>query len=253
MEYSTMCKTLEGKVAIVTGGARGIGKAICARLAAEGAKLAIVDILLETAQQTADEFTAAGFEAKAYAANVAKMEDAEATVNAVVSDFGKVDILVNNAGITKDTLMLKMTEDQWDAVIDNNLKSVFNTIRAVTPLMMRQRSGSIINMSSIVGLMGNVGQANYAASKAGLIGLTKSVAKELGARGVRCNAIAPGFIATEMTNELSEEAKKAWMNMVPMRRVGEADEVAQVALFLGSSMSSYVTGQVISCCGGVSI
>lgn len=247
-------KLVEGKVVLITGASRGIGKAIALAYAKQGAAVAFTYLSsAQKALQVEEELKAFGVAAKLYQSDASKFDEAQALIEQVAKDFGKIDILINNAGITRDGLLMRMSEDQWDAVIDNNLKSVFNTIRAVTPLMMRQRSGSIINMSSIVGLMGNVGQANYAASKAGLIGLTKSVAKELGARGVRCNAIAPGFIATEMTNELSEEAKKAWMNMVPMRRVGEADEVAQVALFLGSSMSSYVTGQVISCCGGVSI
>lgn len=247
-------KLVEGKVVLITGASRGIGKAIALAYAKQGAAVAFTYLSsAQKALQVEEELKAFGVAAKSYQSDASKFDEAQALIEQVAKDFGKIDILINNAGITRDGLLMRMSEDQWDAVIDNNLKSVFNTIRAVTPLMMRQRSGSIINMSSIVGLMGNVGQANYAASKAGLIGLTKSVAKELGARGVRCNAIAPGFIATEMTNELSEEAKKAWINMVPMRRVGEADEVAQVALFLGSSMSSYVTGQVISCCGGVSI
>ena len=246
-----MCKTLEGKVAIVTGGARGIGKAICARLAAEGAKLAIVDILLETAQQTADEFTAAGFEAKAYAANVAKMEDAEATVAAVVNDFGKVDILVNNAGITKDTLMLKMTEDQWDAVISVNLKGTFNFTKAVVRPMMKQRAGKIVNIASVVGRMGNVGQANYSASKAGVIALAKTTAKEFGARNIQVNAVAPGFIVTDMTAQLPEAAREAFLTIIPAKRGGKPEDVANVVYFLCSPDSDYVTGQCINVDGGM--
>ena len=246
-----MCKRLEGKVAIVTGGARGIGKAICARLAAEGAKLAIVDILLETAQQTADEFAAAGIEAKAYAANVAKMEDADATVNAVVADFGKVDILVNNAGITKDTLMLKMTEDQWDAVIAVNLKGTFNFTKAVVRPMMKQRAGKIVNIASVVGRMGNVGQANYSASKAGVIALAKTTAKEFSARNIQVNAVAPGYIETDMTAQLPEAAREAFMTIIPAKRGGKPEDVANVVCFLCSPDSDYVTGQCINVDGGM--
>ena len=246
-----MCQTLKDKVAIVTCGARGIGKAICARLAAEGAKLAIVDILLETAQQTADDFTAAGFEAKAYAANVAKMEDAEATVAAVVNDFGKVDILVNNAGITKDTLMLKMTEDQWDAVISVNLKGTFNFTKAVVRPMMKQRAGKIVNIASVVGRMGNVGQANYSASKAGVIALAKTTAKEFGARNIQVNAVAPGFIVTDMTAQLPEAAREAFLTIIPAKRGGKPEDVANVVYFLCSPDSDYVTGQCINVDGGM--
>ena len=246
-------KRLEGKVAIVTGGARGIGKAICERLADEGAKIAIVDLMIDVAQQTAEEFCAKGFEAKAYAANVAKMEDAEATVAAVAKDFGSVDILVNNAGITKDGLMMRMSEAQWDAVIAVNLKSAFNFIHACTPIMMRQKSGSIINMASVVGVHGNAGQANYSASKAGMIGLAKSIAQELGSRGIRANAIAPGFIITDMTAKLSDEVKAEWAKKIPLRRGGTPEDVADVATFLASDMSSYVSGQVIQVDGGMNM
>ncbi|MBQ2026167.1 MAG: 3-oxoacyl-[Paludibacteraceae bacterium] len=247
-------KLVEGKVVLITGASRGIGKAIALEYAKQGATVAFTYLnSTQKALEVEAELKAFGVEAKAYQSDASKFEQAKDLIEQVVADFGRIDVLINNAGITRDGLLMRMTEDQWDAVIDNNLKSAFNTIRAITPIMLRQRQGSIINMSSIVGEKGNPGQANYAASKAGLIGLTMSVAKECAARGVRCNAIAPGFIATEMTNELSDEAKKYWMNLIPMRRVGEADEVAQVAVFLGSSMASYVTGQVINCCGGVSL
>ena len=207
-------KRLEGKVALVTGGARGIGKAISARLAAEGAKLAIVDIMLDVAQATADEFTAQGVEAKAYAANVASFADAEATVAQVVADFGSLDILVNNAGITRDTLMLRMTEEDFDKVIAVNLKGTFNFTKASIRPMMKARAGKIVNIASVVGRMGNVGQANYAASKAGVIGLTKTVAKEFASRNIQANAVAPGYIVTDMTGKLSEEAREAFMQVM---------------------------------------
>ena len=246
-----MCKTLEGKVAIVTGGARGIGKAICAKLADHGAKLAIVDILLEVAQATADEFNAAGIEARAYAANVAKVEDADATVAAVLNDFGRVDILVNNAGITKDTLMLKMSEDQWDAVIAVNLKGTFNFTKAVVRPMMKQRAGKIVNIASVVGRMGNVGQANYSASKAGVIALAKTTAKEFGARNIQVNAVAPGYIVTDMTAQLPQEAQDAFLTIIPAKRGGKPEDVANVVYFLCSPDSDYVTGQCINVDGGM--
>ncbi|MED9996667.1 MAG: 3-oxoacyl-[acyl-carrier-protein] reductase [Paludibacteraceae bacterium] len=247
-------KLVEGKVVLITGASRGIGKAIALEYAKQGATVAFTYLnSTQKALEVEAELKAFGVEAKAYQSDASKFEQAKDLIEQVVADFGRIDVLINNAGITRDCLLMRMTEEQWDVVIDNNLKSAFNTIRCITPIMLRQRSGSIINMSSIVGTKGNPGQANYAASKAGLIGLTKSVAKEFAARGVRCNALAPGFIATEMTNELSDEAKKYWMNLIPMRRAGEAEEVAHVAVFLGSSMASYVTGQVINCCGGVSL
>ena len=244
-------KRLEGKVALVTGGARGIGKAISARLAAEGAKLAIVDIMLDVAQATADEFVAQGVEAKAYAANVASFADAEATVAQVVKDFGSLDILVNNAGITRDTLMLRMTEEDFDKVIAVNLKGTFNFTKASIRPMMKARAGKIVNIASVVGRMGNVGQANYAASKAGVIGLTKTVAKEFASRNIQTNAVAPGYIVTDMTGKLSEEAREAFMQVIPMKRGGTPEDVANVVYFLASPDSDYVTGQVINIDGGM--
>jgi len=245
-------KLLEGKVAIVTGAARGIGKAIALKLAEEGADIAFTDLALdENAQNTQNEIEALGVKVKGYASNAALYDDTHNTVNEILKEFGKIDILVNNAGITKDGLMMRMTELQWDAVINVNLKSAFNFIHACTPVMMKQKSGSIINMSSVVGVSGNAGQANYSASKAGLIGLTKSVAKEFGSRGIRANVIAPGFIETEMTHALTAEQRTKWCETIPLRRGGTPDEVAKVALFLASDLSSYVTGQVICVCGGM--
>ena len=207
----------------------------------------------ERSESLVNEIAAMGGTAKAYAADAACFTSASEVIAEVMKDFGRIDILVNNAGITKDGLLMRMTEEQWDAVINTNLKSAFNYVHAITPIMMRQRSGSIINMTSVVGISGNAGQANYAASKAGMIGLTKSVAKELGSRGVRVNAIAPGFIATDMTGVLNEDLKKQWILNIPLRREGKVEDVANVAVFLASDMASYVTGQVISCCGGLNI
>ncbi len=245
---------LKGKIALITGAAQGIGKGIALEFAKQGATVAFtVRKHDERSESLVNEIAAMGGTAKAYAADAASFSSAAEVVAEVMKDFGKIDILVNNAGITKDGLLMRMTEEQWDMVINTNLKSAFNYIHAITPIMMKQRAGSIINMTSIVGITGNAGQANYAASKAGMIGLTKSVAKELGSRGVRVNAIAPGFIATEMTGVLNEDTKKQWILNIPLRREGKAEDVANVAVFLGSEMSSYVTGQVISCCGGLNI
>ena len=243
---------LASKTAIITGAARGIGKQIALAFAREGANIAFTDLELnEAAQTTRDEIAALGVKVQFYASNAADFEEAHKVVEQVVADFGSVDILVNNAGITRDTLLMRMTEQQWDQVIQVNLKSAFNFTHAVTPVMMRQRSGSIISLSSVVGINGNAGQANYAASKAGIIALTKSVAKELGSRGIRANAIAPGFILTDMTKALPEETLKQFVTLIPMRRGGEPEEVAKVALFLASDLSSYVSGQVIQVNGAM--
>ncbi|MCD8080840.1 MAG: 3-oxoacyl-[acyl-carrier-protein] reductase [Bacteroides sp.] len=245
---------LDGKTAIVTGAARGIGKAIALKFAAEGANIAFTDLAIdENAEKTATEIEAMGVKAKGYASNAVNFEDTAKVVAEIHKDFGRIDILVNNAGITRDGLMMRMTEQQWDMVINVNLKSAFNFIHACTPVMMRQKSGSIINMASVVGVSGNAGQCNYSASKAGMIGLAKSIAKELGSRGVRANAIAPGFIITDMTDQLSEEVKKEWAKTIPLRRGGTPEDVANVATFLASDLSSYVTGQVICCCGGMNM
>jgi len=247
-------KLLQGKVAVVTGAARGIGKAIALKFAAEGADVAFTDLAIdENGLATQKELEALGVKAKGYASNAADFEDTHNVVAEIVKDFGRVDILVNNAGITRDGLMMRMSEQQWDMVINVNLKSAFNFIHALTPVMMKQKSGSIINMASVVGVSGNAGQTNYSASKAGMIGLAKSIAKELGSRGIRANAIAPGFIITEMTGALSDEVKAEWAKQIPLRRGGTPEDVADVATFLASDMSSYVTGQVICCCGGMNM
>ncbi|HRV88501.1 MAG TPA: 3-oxoacyl-[acyl-carrier-protein] reductase [Prolixibacteraceae bacterium] len=243
---------LEGKTAIVTGASRGIGKAIALKFAAQGCQVAFTDLFRdENMIQTENELLALGVKAKGYASNAADFGDTDRVVAEIVADFGAADILVNNAGITKDTLLMRMTEEQWDAVINVNLKSVFNFTKAVQKTMLKQRAGSIINMSSVVGVSGNAGQANYSASKAGIIGFTKSVARELGSRGIRSNAIAPGFIITEMTAKIPEEARKAWEESIPLKRGGTPEEVANVALFLASDLSSYVSGQVLSVCGAM--
>ena len=243
---------LEGKVALITGAAKGIGKAIALKFASEGADIAFTDLVInDVAEETVKELSAFGHKVKAYASNAASFDEAHSVVEEVCKDFGRIDVLVNNAGITKDGLMLRMTEQQWDAVIGVNLKSAFNFVHAITPVMARQRGGSIISMSSVVGVSGNAGQCNYSASKAGMIGLTKSIAKEIGARGVRANCIAPGFIISDMTAALPEEVREQWIKTIPLRRGGTTEDVAKVALFLASDLSSYVTGQVISCCGGM--
>lgn len=243
---------LDGKVALITGAARGIGKAIAMKFASEGADVAFTDLVInEVGEQTVKDIEAFGHKVKAYASNAANFEEAHNVVNQILADFGRIDILVNNAGITKDGLMLRMSEAQWDAVLNVNLKSAFNFIHALTPIMARQRSGSIINMSSVVGVSGNAGQCNYSASKAGLIGLAKSIAKEMGPRGIRANCIAPGFIISDMTNALSEEVRDAWVKQIPLRRGGTPEDVANVAVFLASDLSSYVSGQVIHCCGAM--
>lgn len=245
---------LDGKTAIVTGAARGIGKAIALKFAQEGANIAFTDLVIdENAEATAKELEALGVKAKAYASNAANFEDTANVVAEIHKDFGRIDILVNNAGITRDGLMMRMSEQQWDMVINVNLKSAFNFIHACTPIMMRQRKGSIINMASVVGVHGNAGQSNYAASKAGLIALAKSVAQEMGSRGIRANAIAPGFIETAMTAALSEDVRKEWMKAIPLRRGGQPEDIANVATFLASDLSSYVSGQVIQVDGGMNM
>ena len=247
-------KLLEGKVALITGAARGIGKAIALKFASEGCNIAFTDLNIdENALRTQEEIAALGVKAKGFASNAANFDETHKVVEEIHKEFGKIDILVNNAGITKDGLMLRMTEGQWDAVLTVNLKSAFNFIHAVSPIMMRQKGGSIINMSSVVGVSGNGGQCNYSASKAGMIGLAKSIAKELGSRGVRANCIAPGFIITDMTGALSDEVKEQWAKQIPLRRGGTPEDVANVATFLASDLSSYVSGQVIHCCGGMNM
>ena len=247
-------KLLEGKVALVTGAARGIGKAIALKFAAEGADVAFTDLVIdENGKATEAEIAALGVKAKGYASNAANFDETHTVVEQIKADFGHIDILVNNAGITKDGLMMRMTEAQWDAVIAVNLKSAFNFIHACLPIMMRQRSGSIINMASVVGVHGNAGQANYASSKAGLIALAKSIAQEVGSRGIRAIAIAPGFIETAMTAALPEEVRKEWCQKIPLRRGGQVEDIANVATFLASDMSSYVSGQVIQVDGGMNM
>ena len=247
-------KLLEGKTALITGASRGIGKAVALAFAKQGANIAFTDLRYdENAQATEKEIEACGVKAKMYASNAADFAQTAATVEEIAKEFGRIDILVNNAGITKDTLLMRMTEEQWDAVINVNLKSAFNFIHACTPIMMRQKAGSIINMASVVGVHGNAGQCNYSASKAGMIGLAKSIAQELGSRGIRANAIAPGFIITDMTAKLSDEVKTEWAKKIPLRRGGTPEDVADVATFLASDMSSYVSGQVIQVDGGMNM
>lgn len=243
---------LEGKVALITGAARGIGKAVALKFASEGADIAFTDLVInEAAEETIKEIEAFGHKVKAYASNAAMFEETGTVVEEILAEFGKIDILVNNAGITKDGLVMRMTEQQWDAVINVNLKSAFNFIHAVIPSMARQKSGSIINMASIAGQMGNPGQVNYASSKAGLIAMAKSVAKEMGSRGIRANAIAPGFIVSEMTNALPEEVRAEYIKQIPLRRGGTPEDIANAALFLASDLSSYVSGQVIAVNGAL--
>ncbi|NJM14730.1 MAG: 3-oxoacyl-[acyl-carrier-protein] reductase [Bacteroidales bacterium] len=245
-------KLLEGKTAIVTGGARGIGKAIVLRFAEQGANVAFTDLAIdENTQALEKEIEAFGVKGKGYASNAALFEETENVVNKIAEEFGKIDILVNNAGITKDSLLMRMSEEQWDAVITVNLKSVFNFTKAVQKFMLKQKSGSIINMSSVVGVGGNAGQSNYSASKAGMIGFTKSIAQELGSRNIRCNAIAPGFIITEMTAKLPDDVKQEWLKTIPLRRGGTPEDVANTCVYLGSELSSYVSGQVINVCGAM--
>ncbi len=243
---------LDNKVALITGAGRGIGKAIALRFAQEGCNIAFTDIALnDVVMETEKELASLGVKVKAYASNAANYEETHQVVDEIVKDFGRIDILVNNAGITKDTALKRMTEEQWDAVINVNLKSVFNFTKAVQPVMWKRAGGSVINMSSVVGVSGNANQCNYSASKAGIIGFTKSAAKEMGVRNIRHNAIAPGFIITAMTNALPEDVRKQWESLIPLRRGGTPEDVANVALFLASDLSSYVTGQVIHCCGGM--
>lgn len=245
---------LTGKTALVTGAARGIGKAIALKFAEEGANIAFTDLVIdENGEATKAEIEAKGVKCMAYASNAADFAQTEEVVGQVHKDFGTIDILVNNAGITKDGLMMRMTEAQWDAVINVNLKSAFNFIHACTPIMMRQRSGSIINMASVVGVHGNAGQSNYAASKAGMIALAKSVAQEMGSRGIRANAIAPGFIETAMTAALPDEVRADWAKKIPLRRGGQPEDIANVATFLASDLASYVTGQVLQVDGGMNM
>ncbi|PLW92278.1 MAG: beta-ketoacyl-ACP reductase [Marinilabiliales bacterium] len=245
---------LQGKTAIITGAARGIGKAIAAEFAQNGANVIITDLNIDdSVQEFVTELEKSGIKAKAYASNAASFEESEKLVEDILKDFERIDILVNNAGITRDNLLMRMTEADWDAVITVNLKSVFNMTKAVQRIMLKQREGSIINMSSVVGIEGNAGQSNYSASKAGMIGFTKSIAQELGSRSIRCNAIAPGFIETEMTAKLPDEVREAWIKDIPLKRAGSPKDVADICIFLASDLSSYVTGQVISVCGGMQL
>jgi 3-oxoacyl-[acyl-carrier protein] reductase len=249
----TIMNLLKDKVALITGGSRGIGAAIVRRFAEQGADVAFTyRASASRAEEIAKELKGRGVKARAFQSDAGDYEQAEALIKEVLETFGKIDILVNNAGITQDTLMLRMSEEQWDKVIETNLKSVFNLTKHVLRPMMKNRSGSIINMSSIVGVTGNAGQANYAASKAGIIGFSKSIAKEMGTRGIRCNAVAPGFIETEMTDELDEKTRDLYLGNIPLKRFGKVEEVADVCVFLGSDLSTYVSGQTISVCGALS-
>ncbi|MEY3420880.1 MAG: hypothetical protein RIR48_1169 [Bacteroidota bacterium] len=245
---------LNGKVALITGGSRGIGEAIVLKFAQEGADIAFTYLSSdEKAQAVVNEVVNYGVKVIAYRSDASDYQQAEKLINDVTEAFGKIDILINNAGITKDTLMLRMSEEQWDQVMDVNLKSVFNLTKHVLKPMMKNKSGSIINMGSVVGVFGNAGQANYAASKAGIIGFSKSIAKEVGSRNIRCNVIAPGFIETDMTHVLNEDQKKAYIDSIPLKRLGIGNDVAQACVYLGSDMSTYVSGQVLSVCGGLNV
>ncbi len=245
-------KLLEGKTALITGASRGIGKTIALKYALEGASIAITNIVEdEEFLNTIEEIRAHKVNVRGYVSNAADFADSQRVIDQMVNDFGRIDILVNNAGITRDTLLMRMTEEQWDLVISVNLKSVFNLTKAALQPMIKQKTGSIINMSSVVGVSGNAGQSNYSASKAGIIGFTKSIAKEVGSRNIRCNAIAPGFIITEMTEKLPPDVKTEWISKIPLRRGGTPEDVANTALYLASDLSSYVTGQTIHVCGGM--
>lgn len=245
-------KLLEGKIALITGANRGIGKSIALKFAENGADIAFSDIQYnDDSKQLELELAAFGVKAKGYASDASSFADSEQLIAQILSDFATIDILVNNAGITRDNLLLRMTEQDWDRVINVNLKSVFNLTKAIQKVMIKQRFGSIINMSSVVGVEGNGGQSNYAASKAGIIGFTKSIAQELGSRNIRCNAIAPGYIETEMTARLPQESRDKWIQDIPIKRAGTPEDVANLALFLASDLSSYITGQAIPVCGGL--
>lgn len=247
-------KLLDGKTALITGASRGIGKSIALRFANEGANIAFSDIRRdENMENLEKELAALGVQAKGYASDASSFIDSEKLVEEVAKDFGRIDILVNNAGITRDNLLMRMAEADWDLVLRINLKSVFNLTKAVQKVMLKQRFGSIINMSSVVGVNGNAGQSNYSASKAGMIGFTKSIGKELGSRNIRCNAVAPGFIETEMTQVLPEDVRAEWAKSIPLRRGGKPEDVANACVFLASDLSSYITGQVISVCGGMNM
>jgi 3-oxoacyl-[acyl-carrier protein] reductase len=245
---------LKGKVAVVTGAARGIGRMIALRFAQEGADVAFTDLSRDDNMDSLEkELSELAVKGKGYVSDASNFEEAQQVVDQVIADFEKVDILVNNAGITRDTLLMRMDEEMWDLVIKVNLKSVFNFTKAAQKYMLKARTGSIINMSSVVGVNGNAGQSNYSASKAGILGFTKSIAKELGARNVRCNAIAPGFIITDMTGKLPDNVKEEWIKSIPLKRGGLPEDVANVALFLASELSSYMTGQTLQVCGGMSV
>ncbi|MEQ8324526.1 MAG: 3-oxoacyl-[acyl-carrier-protein] reductase [Vicingaceae bacterium] len=245
-------KLLEGKTALITGASRGIGKGIALKFAEQGADVAFTYLSSEEkARILESELTSFGVKAKGYRSDASKFDEADKLVSQVVEDFGQLDVVVNNAGITRDGLLMRMSEENWDEVINTNLKSIFNVVKAAQRQMLKQRSGSIINMGSVVGKEGNAGQSNYAASKAGIIGFSKSIAQELGSRNIRCNVIAPGFIETEMTAALDQEVMKGWIDDIPLKRAGSPEDVANTALFLASDLSSYVSGQVLNVCGGM--